>query len=209
MARWSGRRRRSSARWPEVGRRFLALGDSYTIGEAVPEAQRWPLQLVELLRARDQHFDPPEIIATTGWTTDELASAMDAKYPPGTRDDFDLVSLLIGVNNQYRGRSLEEYRQQFSELLERALLLAGSEPARMLVLAIPDWGVTPFGAASGRDLAQIARELDAFNAAACEIASAHGVRFVDTGAVSRQHGAQWAEAAAAALAMSAPTRSPD
>lgn len=174
-----------------MGRKYLALGDSYTIGEAVAEDLRWPVQLVARLNRREFHFDPPEIIATTGWTTDELAAAMDAKYPAGTRADFDLVSLLIGVNNQYRGRALDEYREQFGALLERALALAGDDPQRVIVLAIPDWGMTPFGAKSGRDTAQIARELDAFNAAAAEIARARGVRFVDTSAVSRQRGAEW------------------
>lgn len=174
-----------------MGRSYLALGDSYTIGEAVAEDLRWPVQLVARLNRREFHFDPPEIIATTGWTTDELAAAMDAKYPVGTRADFDLVSLLIGVNNQYRGRALDEYREQFAALLERALALAGDDPQRVLVLAIPDWGVTPFGAKSGRDTAQIARELDAFNAAAAEIARGRSVRFVDTSAVSRARGAQW------------------
>ena len=172
-------------------RRFLALGDSYTIGESVSEAERWPLQLVARLGARGLAFEPPEIIATTGWTTDELAAAMDAKYPAGTRADFDLVSLLIGVNNQYRGRALDEYRKEFGALLGRAQALAGDDPQRVLVLAIPDWGVTPFGANSGRDTAQIARELDAFNAAAAEIAQARGVRFVDTSAVSRARGSDW------------------
>mgnify|MGYP001810097717 FL=1 len=174
-----------------MGRKYLALGDSYTIGEAVAEDLRWPVQLVARLNRREFHFDPPEIIATTGWTTDELAAAMDAKYPVGTRADFDLVSLLIGVNNQYRGRALDEYREQFAALLERALALAGDDPQRVLLLAIPDWGVTPFGAKSGRDTAQIARELDAFNAAAAGIAQARNVRFVDTSAVSREHGAEW------------------
>ena len=174
-----------------MGRKYLALGDSYTIGEAVAEDLRWPVQLVARLNRREFHFDPPEIIATTGWTTDELAAPMDGKYPAGTRADFDLVSLLIGVNNQYRGRTLDEYREQFGALLERALALAGDDPQRVIVLAIPDWGVTPFGAKSGRDTAQIARELDAFNAAAAEIARARGVRFVDTSAVSRQRGAEW------------------
>ena len=174
-----------------MGRKYLALGDSYTIGEAVAEDLRWPVQLVARLNRREFHFDPPEIIATTGWTTDELAAAMDGKYPAGTRADFDLVSLLIGVNNQYRGRTLDEYREQFGALLERALALAGDDPQRVIVLAIPDWGVTPFGAKSGRDTAQIARELDAFNAAAAEIARARGVRFVDTSAVSRQRCAEW------------------
>jgi lysophospholipase L1-like esterase len=174
-----------------MGRKFLALGDSYTIGEAVAADQRWPVQLVDLLNRREFRFDPPEIIATTGWTTDELAAAMDAKYPVGTRADFDLVSLLIGVNNQYRGRPLDEYREQFSALLDRALALAGDDPQRVIVLAIPDWGVTPFGAKSGRDTAQIARELDAFNATAAEVAQGRGVRFVDTSAVSRERGAEW------------------
>lgn len=174
-----------------MGRKFLALGDSYTVGEAVAADQRWPVQLVDLLNRREFRFDPPEIIATTGWTTDELAAAMDAKYPVGTRADFDLVSLLIGVNNQYRGRPLDEYREQFSALLDRALALAGDDPQRVIVLAIPDWGVTPFGAKSGRDTAQIARELDAFNAAAAEVAQGRGVRFVDTSAVSRERGAEW------------------
>jgi lysophospholipase L1-like esterase len=174
-----------------MGRSYLALGDSYTIGEAVAEDLRWPVQLVARLNRREFHFDPPEIIATTGWTTDELAAAMDAKYPVGTRADFDLVSLLIGVNNQYRGRALDEYREQFGALLERALALAGDDPQRVIVLAIPDWGVTPFGAKSGRDTAQIARELDAFNAAAAGIAQAHNVRFVDTSAVSRERGSAW------------------
>ena len=174
-----------------MGPKYLALGDSYTIGEAVAADQRWPVQLVDLLNRREFRFDPPEIIATTGWTTDELAAAMDAKYPVGTRADFDLVSLLIGVNNQYRGRPLDEYREQFNALLERALALAGDDPQRVIVLAIPDWGVTPFGAKSGRDTAQIARELDAFNAAAAEIAQARSVRFVDTSAVSRERGAEW------------------
>lgn len=174
-----------------MGRQFLALGDSYTIGEAVPEDQRWPVQLVARLNRREFHFDPPEIIATTGWTTDELASAMDAKYPAGTQAGFDLVSLLIGVNNQYRGRALDEYREQFTALLVRALALADTDPQRVIVLAIPDWGVTPFGAGSGRDRAQIARELDAFNAAAAEVAQAHRIRFVDTSRVSRERGAEW------------------
>ncbi len=174
-----------------MGRRFLALGDSYTIGEAVSQDQRWPVQLAARLNARALDFDPPEIIATTGWTTDELAAAMDEKYPLGTRAQFDLVSLLIGVNNQYRGRALDEYREQFTELLDRALALAGDDPQRVIVLAIPDWGVTPFGANSGRDLAQIARELDAFNAAAAAIAQSQSIRFVDTSAVSRERGAQW------------------
>jgi len=174
-----------------MGKTFLALGDSYTLGEAVEESERWPLQLVALLKARGHDFHAPEIIAQTGWTTDELAAAMHPTYPPGARADFDLVSLLIGVNNQYRDGSLDSFRDEFSGLLGRAVLLAGGEPQRVRVLAIPDWGVTPFGANSGRDVTRIAAELDAYNAVCAASAALREVRFVDTSEVSRQRGAEW------------------
>ena len=174
--------------------RWLALGDSYTIGEGVPEHARWPLQVVAALRAHGIAFAEPRLVATTGWTTDELAAAMDAAglAPPGDAaapERFDVVSLLIGVNNQYRGRDVDDYRREFTGLLRRAIALAGDRAARVLVLAIPDWGVTPFGQRSGRDTAGIARELDAFNAAAAAICAAHGVAFVDIAPVSRAYGA--------------------
>ncbi|WP_374474190.1 SGNH/GDSL hydrolase family protein [Arenimonas sp.] len=167
--------------------RYLALGDSYTIGEAVPEDGRWPVQLAAGLRARGIALGEPRIIATTGWTTDELSAAMDAAEPLGR---WDFVSLLIGVNNQYRGRSLDEYRVQFAALLARAIALAGGRPGRVLVLSIPDWGVTPFGQGSGRDTAQIARELDAFNLAAATECAVQGVAFVDITPASRGPGAR-------------------
>ena len=166
---------------------YLALGDSYTIGEAVPEAGRWPVQLARALRERGVALADPRIIATTGWTTDELSAAMDAAEPLG-RHGF--VSLLIGVNNQYRGREADEYRGQFRALLARAIALAGDRADRVLVLSIPDWGVTPFGQASGRDTAAIARALDAYNAAAAEECAARGVAFVDITPVSRSLGAR-------------------
>jgi lysophospholipase L1-like esterase len=166
---------------------YLALGDSYTIGESVPEAGRWPVQLAAALRARGIALDDPRIIATTGWSTDELSAAMDAAEPLG-RHEF--VSLLIGVNNQYRGWNVGEYRVEFADLLERAIALAGDRPGRVLVLSIPDWGVTPFGQASGRDTAGIARQLDDFNAAAADECAAHGVAFVDITPVSRERGAE-------------------
>src|SRR5580704_16030613 len=145
--------------------RYLALGDSYSIGEGVPEAGRWPVQLAVRLRREGIALDDPTIIATTGWTTDELSAAMDATTfaPP-----YDLVSLLIGVNNQYRGRDASDYRGQFRHLLDRAIALAGMQPARVLVLSIPDWGVTPFAHGSGRDVLKIAQELDVYNAIARE-----------------------------------------
>jgi lysophospholipase L1-like esterase len=166
---------------------YLALGDSYTIGESVPEAGRWPVQLAAALRTRGIALDDPRIIATTGWSTDELSAAMDAAEPLG-RHEF--VSLLIGVNNQYRGWNVGEYRVEFADLLERAIALAGDRPGRVLVLSIPDWGVTPFGQASGRDTAGIARQLDDFNAAAADECAAHGVAFVDITPVSRERGAE-------------------
>ena len=167
--------------------KYLALGDSYTIGEGVAEDGRWPVVLARALRAEGVALEDPRIIATTGWTTDELAAAIDAAEPLG---EWDFVSLLVGVNNQYRGRSLENYREEFTTLLQRAIDFARGRAERVLVLAIPDWGVTPFGTASGRDVAQIARELDAFNAAAAAICAAHGVAFVDIAPVARERGAE-------------------
>jgi len=164
--------------------RFLALGDSYTIGEAVPATARWPALLAQHLRQAGMLLDEPQIVAVTGWTTDELAQGMDAA---ALQPSHDLVTLQIGVNNQYRGRSLDEYAVQFAALLERAIALAGERAARVLVVSIPDWGVTRFAREQGRDAAQIARELDDFNACARELAASRGVRFVDITPISRRH----------------------
>jgi len=165
---------------------YLALGDSYTIGEGVAPADRWPMQLAARLRADGIALADPQVVATTGWTTDELDAGIDTAQLQGS---FDFVSLLVGVNNQYRGRPVDEYRVQFAALLERAITFAHGRADRVLVLSIPDWGVTRFGAASGRDAAATARELDAYNAAAQAICEARGVAFVDITAISRQHGA--------------------
>ena len=169
---------------------YLALGDSYTIGEGVPAEGRWPVQLATALHGAGTPLGEPVILATTGWTTDELSAAMDAAgfVPP-----WDLVSLLIGVNNQYRGRDVEEYRGEFRRLLQRAIALAGGHAGRVLVLAIPDWGVTPFARDSGRDTARIASELDAYNAAACEETLRPGARWVDITPISRSHPALLAD----------------
>ena len=166
---------------------FLALGDSYTIGEGVALDERWPAQLVARLRNEGIDVDDPQIIATTGWTTDELAAAMDAASfaPP-----YDLVTLLIGVNNQYRGRLLDEYHAQFHALLQRAIKLAGGNAGHVIVVSIPDWGVTPFAAREGRDASVAAREIDAFNAAACTEAGSVGAHWVDVTTISRAPGAR-------------------
>ncbi|PTR27349.1 lysophospholipase L1-like esterase [Luteibacter sp. OK325] len=163
---------------------YLALGDSYTIGEGVPVEGRWPVQLVARLRERGVTVGDPRIIATTGWTTDELSAAMDEARLHG---NFGLVTLLIGVNNQYRGRSASEYREQFLALLERAIALAG-DSRRVIVVSIPDWGITAF--AKGRDHAAIGSEIDTFNAVAHDEAVRAHARWADVTPASRVAGAR-------------------
>jgi lysophospholipase L1-like esterase len=160
--------------------RFLALGDSYTIGESVSAAEGWPAQLVMLLRKEHLDVEDALVIAKTGWTTDELESAVDQWKPQGP---FQLVTLLIGVNNQYRGRSESEYRAQFVRLLQQAIKYAGDRASHVVVLSIPDWGVTPF--AKGRDAAKIAAEIDRFNVINLEEASRVGAHYVDVTPISR------------------------
>ena len=159
--------------------RFLALGDSYTIGESVAPSERWPVQLTALLRKEAIALDDPQIVATTGWTTDELWAGIDRAAP---RAPFDLVSLLIGVNDQYRRREASEYAAQFAVLLGRAVELAGGKPGRVLVLSIPDWGVTPF--ARGRDRAGIGRAIDQFNSLNRAATQRAGARYVDVTPIS-------------------------
>lgn len=161
--------------------RFLALGDSYTIGESVEEAERWPVQLAALLWAEGFDVAAPEIIARTGWTTGELSSAIDQANPQGP---YDLVSLLVGVNNQYRGLSTALYRVEFSVLLKRAIAFAGRDPKRVIVLSIPDWGVTPF--AADRDRAQVAAEIDRFNHINRDETEMAGAHYVDVTLISRR-----------------------
>jgi lysophospholipase L1-like esterase len=160
---------------------FLALGDSYTVGAGVAEAERWPNQLADLLRAEGLDVADPVIVARTGWTTRDLAAALDRESPQGS---YDLVSLLIGVNNQYRGLAAEDYRVEFAALLDRAIALADGEPGRVLVLSIPDWGAAPF--AEGEDRSQITIEVDRFNAISRAEAERRGARYVDVTPISRQ-----------------------
>ena len=163
---------------------YLALGDSYTIGEAVSTQQCWPAVLVQRLRRAGVMIDDPSIIAVTGWTTDELAQGMDATP---LAQPYDMISLQIGVNNQYRGRPAGEYRSQFASLLARAVTLAGDHPAHVVVVSIPDWGVTHFAHEQGRDRAQIARELDVYNAIARDETARAGAPFVDITGISRRY----------------------
>jgi len=137
---------------------YLALGDSYTIGEQVPFAENLPNQTVQRLRKNGFSFYAAEIIAKTGWTTDELNTALEGTALLAT---YDVVSLLIGVNNQYRGRSATEFKVEFEHLLQLAIRFADNKPYRVFVLSIPDWGVTPF--AAGRDRKQVAEEINTYN----------------------------------------------
>ena len=166
---------------------YLALGDSYTIGEGIAQEGCWPMQLAQALRAAGIPIEDPRIIATTGWTTDELLAAMDAAEPLG---EWDFVSLMIGVNDQSRDRAVDDYLGEFQRLLQRAMGLAAGRADHVLVLSIPDWGITPFARDSGRDLQRISDELDAYNAAARERCNAHGVAFVDITNVSRERGGE-------------------
>lgn len=160
--------------------RYLALGDSYTIGESVREADRFPSQLTALL-VREGLPTEVSIVARTGWTTDELWQGIQSRSlePP-----YDLVSLLIGVNNQYRGYDINEYREGFKFLLNKAIEYSGGDPDHVIVFSIPDWGVTPF--ASGRDEAKIASEIDAFNFVNFEETEKTGAHYVDITPVSRR-----------------------
>jgi len=153
---------------------YLALGDSYTIGEGAGPADRWPVQLAGLAHAQGLPLAAPDIIARTGWTTAELQEAIGASG--NHRRDYGLVSLLIGVNNQYRGQSLALYRAEFRQLLATAVTFAGGRAGRVVVLSIPDWGQTPF--AHDRDATQIAHDIDQFNAAAQDECQQAGVAFV-------------------------------
>jgi lysophospholipase L1-like esterase len=161
---------------------YLALGDSYTIGEAVSDTGRFPVQLVSSLQKNNISVNTPEIIATTGWTTDELMSAIKKKES-SLLPKYDLVSLLIGVNNQYRGRDAEEYRAQFKELLQKSISFAGGDKSKVFVVSIPDWGVTPF--AEGRDRKKIGEEIDLFNKINKEETVKEGITYVDITPESR------------------------
>jgi len=160
---------------------YLALGDSYTIGQSVTEPERFPNKTVAILNNMGKNVSAPKIVATTGWTTANLLSALQAN-PPAT--NYSFVTLLIGVNNQYQGRSLAEYRIEFTQLLLQAVQYAGGNKDRVFVLSIPDYSVTPF--AQNSDTARIAREINEFNAANKSITLANGVKYVDITPISRE-----------------------
>lgn len=160
---------------------YLALGDSYTIGEAVGLQENYPYQTVALLRQQGIAVAAPEIVATTGWTTDELVASIREHL---FLHQYDFVSLLIGVNNQYRGRPLDEYKKDFAALLQQAIHFAGNKKEHVVVLSIPDYGATPVGQKLQPE--KITIELDTFNKAAEEICSKENVVFIDITTASRE-----------------------
>ncbi|MDQ2793901.1 MAG: GDSL-type esterase/lipase family protein [Bacteroidota bacterium] len=161
---------------------YLALGDSYTIGEGVSAAARWPVQLAALARQQGLAVKAPDIIARTGWTTAELQAAIADARPAAT---YGLVSLLIGVNNQCQGQSLARYQPEFRALLQQAIGFAGGRPKHVVVLSVPDWGQSPYGQHQGRDVAIIAAEIDQFNAVAQNECRLAGVAYVNITPLTR------------------------
>ncbi|MBB4077754.1 lysophospholipase L1-like esterase [Lewinella aquimaris] len=164
---------------PDTTVSYLALGDSYTIGTSVSASERWPAQLADQLLSRERiKVEPLEIVARNGWRTDNLANALSAGKPGS---DFDLVSLLIGVNDQYQGFSVETYVPQFERLLQWSIGYAGGDTLGVFVVSIPDYAYTPFG--GGRE--EVSRDIDAFNEAASAICSRYGIPFYDITPISR------------------------
>lgn len=160
---------------------FLALGDSYTIGESVDPDQRWPVQLADSLRQRSYSVSPPDIIAKTGWTTADLQKAIKDESLQKT---YDLVSLLIGVNNQYQGLNFEQFEREFEELLSQAITFAGDEKGDVFVVSIPNYGATPFGQI--RNPEQIREEIKKYNETARSIAQEYEVTFINITPISEK-----------------------
>ena len=165
---------------PLIVQGYLALGDSYTIGESVDEEERWPVQLIEHLALQNYTVNDPVIIAETGWTTANLKRGISSKNITRT---FDIVTLQIGVNNHFQGRSILEFQNQFRELLLEAIALAKNRPENVIVVSIPDWGVSPF--ANGVERSKISMEIDAFNRVKKQETLGRNAKFVDITTLSR------------------------
>ena len=160
---------------------FLALGDSYTIGESVPIFENFPYQTVQLLRKNGISVHAPEIVAKTGWTTDELMAGINRTT---FEKSYDIVTLLIGVNNQYRGKDPSTYEKEFEKLLNKAIAFAGGNKQHVFVLSIPDWGATPF--AASRDRIKIGNEIDLFNSINKKSTDAAGIAYISITEGSRE-----------------------
>ncbi len=153
---------------------ILCLGDSYTIGEGVPLHQSFPYQVVQILRKRGHSFHAPEIVALTGWTTTELAEYL---IHHSFEQQYDFVTLLIGVNNQYRDMEVEDFAEDFEYLLKKAISLCTEHEKQVMVISIPDWGITPF--AKSKNGKKIAEEINTFNTTASLLAAKYNVAWLD------------------------------
>lgn len=162
---------------------YLALGDSYTIGESVTTYGAFPYQLAAALKSDSVNVQDPKIVAKTGWTTDELINAIKAET---LQPKYDVVTLLIGVNNQYREYDIEQYKTEFKQLLQTAIQYAGGKPSHVFVLSIPDWGVTPFAKNDSRSPATIAKEIDAYNVINKQQTIAAEANYLDITPISRE-----------------------
>ena len=161
---------------------YLALGDSYTIGQGVAEDQRYPIQLQRRLLEDSIVIDTVKILAQTGWTTQNLLNAIEQDNP----EQHDFVSLLIGVNNQYQGIPFSVFEEDLNKLLDKAELLSTNESEGVFVISIPDYGVTPFGALNAE---QISEELDNYNLYTKQICEARSIPYIDITELSRLLGA--------------------
>ena len=159
--------------------KYLALGDSYTIGESVTEVDRWPNQLVDSLNKRGHRIGRPTIIATTGWRTDDLKNAMTNAQ---LKNEYDLVSLLIGVNNQFQGKSSSQYALEFEDLLKTAIRLTKRKKQRVLVVSIPDYGFTPLGKPKQE---ATTKAIDEFNEINARITYKYGIQYFNITEISR------------------------
>lgn len=158
----------------------MALGDSYTIGESVAENERWPEQLAEVMRSKGKKVEKPRIIAVTGWRTDQLKKAMEDAH---LQNEYGLVSLLIGVNNQYQKRTAESYAPEFEELLSMAVTLAGGKKENVFVVSIPDYGYTPFGKPRQPEITEA---IDRFNRVNQTITEKQGIKYISITDLTRQ-----------------------
>ena len=165
----------------ETPKNYLALGDSYTIGEGVAESDRWPVQLVEDLENRGYSIDSLQIIARTSWTTDKLVLGV---LETPTLPEYDLITIMIGVNNQYRGRSLENFKEELEILIKLSLKMTGGDPSKVFLISIPDWGVTPYADRFDGDL--IADEINAFNLEIIQASQESNIHYIDVTELSRQ-----------------------
>ena len=162
-------------------KKFLALGDSYTVGEGIPDSLSWPNQLITEINKNKIHFESPKILAKTGWTSNELLFAIDSI---NLKETYNYVSLMIGVNDQYDGLGLQNFKIKLKKLIKKALFYSGYNSNNVFVLSIPDWGVTPF--AKDRNPNEIMKEINQFNSVIMEVCENEGLKYIDITPISRQ-----------------------